>query len=270
MVGKKMNWIIPVMANQFSILASYRVDFWLKFLGKTAATFIASYFIWSAIFYGRGMKPLNGFNFSQMLYYSILAPLVGRISIADEFVGIEEDVFSGSLNRYLILPLPYGLYKFVVYLTRSLMTILQSLCLLLIVFIFDVEGLAQLILWNKILLGFLMALGGCILYFLMAGILEMVSFWQDQVWNLIVGARFVIYFTSGIAVPLSFYPSWMQEILMMTPFPYLVGIPVQFIFMENGPHHFNASVYLFWFFILISLFAFVWVRGKSRYSGVGI
>ena len=264
------SWIFPVVAHEFALLTSYRFDFWMKFLGKTSATFFASYFIWASIFHDRGMEPLNGFTFQQMLYYSILAPLVSRISVADEFVGVEEDVYGGSLNRYLILPLPYGFYKFTVFATRSLMTLCQSLLLLFLVDLFNVAGLSEIIEWPKILVGFACALGGSVLYFFLAGALEMVSFWQDQVWNLIVGTRFIVYFASGLVVPLKFYPPWMQEILLLTPFPYLVGIPVQLIFAREPLTSMHLSVYFFWLFVLIGLFMLVWERGKIRYSGVGL
>lgn len=264
------SWIMPVVANQFSIITSYRFDFWMKFIGKTLATFFASYFIWSSIFEDRSMEPLNGYTFTQMLYYSLLAPLVYRISIGDEFVGIEEDVFGGSLNRYLVLPLPYGFYKLVVFMTRSLMSMAQGLLLLVVVDLLDSGGLSPLIAWHKVFLGLIVALGGGILYFLIAGILEMVSFWQDQVWNLIVGTRFIIYFSSGLMIPLSFYPPWIQDVILMTPFPYLVGIPVQIIFTENTLSTNNIIIYFLWLAILSSCFSMVWTLGKKRYSGIGI
>jgi ABC-2 type transport system permease protein len=250
---------------------SYRTDFWLNFLGRGGSMFLASYFVWEAVYQSRGVVTINGYSFSMMVFYSALAPMINRVAIGSEFVGIQLDIFSGSLNRYLIFPVPYGLVKYLGFLAQGILAMGQCIMVWLVIWWIGGSDMGELVHGDRFLGALAAAFAGNILYFFLAGILEMVSFWHDQVWNLIVMLRFLIYFASGLAIPLEFYPPWAAELLLKSPFPFLAGIPMQIAL--GDPKGWLSmeliAVYLGWFAALLAGFILVWNCGKKQYSGVG-
>src|SRR5690606_11292043 len=70
------------------------------------------------------------------------------------------------------------------------------------------------------------ALLGALLYLAMASILEMISFWVDNIWSLLVMLRFFVSFFGGAFLPISFFPESFAQIITYTPFYYLIHFPV--------------------------------------------
>lgn len=264
-------WGLRVVITELAVIMSYRTDFWLNFFGRGGSMFLASYFVWDAIYKSRGVTIINGYTFSTMVFYSALAPMLNRVAVGGEFVGIQLDIYSGSLNRYLIFPVSYGLIKYLGFLSQGILAIGQ--CLVVWVVLRWVGGaeMFEIARWDYFLWALGAAAAGNVLYYFLAGILEMVSFWHDQVWNLIVMLRFVVYFASGLAIPLEFYPKWIAEILLLSPFPFLVGIPMQIALGDpQGKLTYGLiGVYIFWFIALLFCFSLMWNVGKKNYGGVG-
>ena len=107
---------------------------------------------------------------------------------------------------------------------------------------------------------------------MMASIFEMVSFWADNIWSLMVMLRFIIALFGGLMLPLRFFPDWAQQILNILPFRYLVSFPIKSFFGEL------TTTQLIEGFIIISLWSvvltvvvnFIWSKGQKQYSGIGI
>jgi ABC-2 type transport system permease protein len=107
--------------------------------------------------------------------------------------------------------------------------------------------------------------------FLWEYIIGLLAFWtesstsfQEVVW-LIYAAL------GGIFAPLAFYPQWVQNIAVWTPFPYMLGLPAQLLagkasLADAGR---GALVLLGWLVVFWVVRLLVWRMGLRKYGAVG-
>lgn len=265
-------WMMRVLTSELTRAITYRADFWLNFLGRTGALFATSYFLWSSIFAARGVDQIGHYTFGTMMLYSLLAPLFNRVAVGGEFTNIQKDIYEGSLNQYLIYPIPYPIYRWLVFFAQGLLATLQCAVAVSLIWFLGGEEVRNFIQVDHLVIALLFAFIGNTLYFMLAGILEMVAFWQDGVWSLIVMLRFMIFFMGGLGVPLSLYPDNWRQVIEWTPFPYFVGLPMQIAMNEMTSNQLPLILFrlVLWTGILAATFYGVWRAGNKRYTGVGI
>ena len=125
---------------------------------------------------------------------------------------------------------------------------------------------------SGVALAALAAACGTLLYFALSACLEMVAFWADNVWSLMVLNKLVLHFLGGGLLPLAFFPETMQTVLRCTPFPYLVSFPLRFLMGGMAPSEIWAGfgVMAFWTLALSLSAVWIWRCGVREYAGVGI
>lgn len=265
-----MTWVSHVLAIELKKAFSYRVAFWVQFLLGTATELGVAFFLWRAIFASAGAERLQGFTLHDILYYYLFASFASKITRGADRGYFSDEIYNGTLTRYLLYPLPFLGYKFVTHLAQQLL------------------GLAQLLLAWAILrlaigpsagasFGTLLAgAGTCVLtgylHFNLMSCLEMVAFWQDVVWNLMVMLRFAMNLLGGAMIPLAFFPLWGQHLVTLTPFPTLVAFPARVFLGQVTLHDWLLSAMLlaFWSVVFTFLAREIWARGTRQYSGVGV
>jgi ABC-2 type transport system permease protein len=268
-----MTWAWTVLTLEIRKTLSYRVDFWLGLLGNALAELALAFFLWQTVFEFKGVDSLGGYSFHALMYYYAVAPFVARAVRGYESYGvISQDIYDGSLTRYLIYPVSYYLYKFAIQMANVASTLVQLFVvtsLFLLCFgtpagvTLSALGVSQAV---------LLIMVGCVLYFLLVSSLELVAFWADNVWSLIVMLRFISGFLGGVLIPLSLYPENLRRLIDLTPFPYLISAPAHCFFSPLPQAEFlNTLRMLFiWLMICAVLNVFLWRRGLARYTGVGM
>lgn len=252
---------------------SYRVDFWINAVVGFVVNLLVVWFLWKAIFAESGEAVIGGFTFEGMIYYYILVLLIGKVVRGNEFeAGLAEDIYQGSLTRYLVYPSSYFAFRYA-----------QQLGAMVV-------GFAQLVVFGAIApwvvalpdtmnvgaASIAMALGGILaahfLNFTLIYPVHGVAFWADQVWSLNVVLRLVLMLFGGMLMPLTLYPSWAQDLLMLTPFPYLFYVPVRVLMGEVGVVEWlgGLAIVSLWAGVLGAIGRMVWGRGYRIYTGVGI
>ena len=81
----------------------------------------------------------------------------------------------------------------------------------------------------------------------------------------------VVDFLSGSLFPIDVLPSALQKFLLLTPFPYLLYVPVQ-IYLGKifGPALFEGMIVsLAWLIILWYSLKFIWNKGLRVYQAFG-
>jgi ABC-2 type transport system permease protein len=260
-----------VFILEFKKLASYRVDFWMRMVFSALARVLLSYYLWDAVFKELGVATLGGYSFAGMVYYFVIASLVSNVVLA----GIDffsSEVYDGTLTRYLLYPVSFFLYKFMVGAAYAVLALSQVLLGLFVVSLLVDTPHDVTITWKSVTLGLCATLCAAYLYRIVQGIVELLSFWAENVFGLMVAMYFIINFFGGGLIPLSLFPQWSQDILAFTPFPYMIGFPVQIIvgkigFIDALP---GFCTMIAWSVGLSLFITTVWKRGLRRYSGVGI
>ena len=252
---------------------SYRADFWVAMVGGLLAGVVLPYFMWGAIYDNRTTATLGGFTFAEILTYYIAVTLIAKaVRGADLVIDASNDIYEGGLNRYLLYPTGYLPFKYAQHLGLLVPSALQLVIFAgIFLLVLDVPETVPVTLRTSA-----MALGaavlGNVLYFLFTFPIQLVAFWADNVWSLLVLQRMVGSLLGGLLLPLSLFPERAQEFLKYTPFPCFYAVPVQ-AFMgrltweEWSFHMITATV---WCIVLVMVTRWLWHRGTLQYTGVGI
>lgn len=267
-----LRWIPQAWSLEVRQLLSYRADFWIDFAGSLVVQVVLAYFLWRAIFDFRGVEVIAGFTFESMMLYYVLVPLIEKITRGQEMGFLSREIYDGTLNRYLIYPVNLFAYKLVQHGAIATLALLQLIVVLAVgkLALGQPAGI-ELTLGNAVA-GLAAAMLVGVLYFLLAGCLEMVAFWADNMWSLLIMLRFGIRLLGGGMIPLALFPAWSQPILDKLPFGYLLSFPVRTLMGQVGPAEYAGGllVLLTWIAVFAAVTALIWRRGTLQYSGVGI
>jgi len=256
-------WIGSLISLEIRKILAYRSDFWISFVGQVLIQFLIAKSFWTAIFESKGVQEINGFSLELMTSYYLIMPIANKVLTGENIGFLSREIYDGTFSRYLILPLNFFKYKFTTYLTHSCFFILQLLIVLIV-------SRTQLQ-FDALFFGLLTLFFGAITYFFMSITIELISLWADNIWSLMVMLRFLATFLGGSLIPLELYPSFIMNICLFTPFPYILSAPVRLIMgLDSTDVMLKVWGILFiWSasFFLISLL--VWKKGQYRFQGVG-
>jgi ABC-2 type transport system permease protein len=253
-------------------ILAYRSSFWINFFGTSLGQLGISYFLWSAIFLKSNGKLIGGMNFQMMILYSLLAPMTIKTVMGLTMLDINQDIYTGGLNKFIIYPINYFHFKWVQQMTQSLSRLLQLFVALGIYGVIVKMPIGFHFKTYNVLLFIINIFVSSSLFFVMEALMEVAAFWAENVWSLSVLLRFLINFLSGAWLSLSLFPSWSEPILAILPFRGLVYTPVKMLMGEVGFYAWLQVqlVSITWIIILGLIFSLVWKKGRMLYSGVGI
>jgi ABC-2 type transport system permease protein len=251
----------------------YRADFWITAVLGVVVEFGAAWFLWRAVFSVTGRTEVGGWTLPGMVAYYVAAILLGRLVRGPEFEGVvSNDIYEGSLSRYLVYPASYFGFKYAQAVGAAFPAALQvvvfgSLALLLFPMPADVRV-------TPLSLGMgLVAVGAAsFLHFLLSFPIQSVAFWADNVWSLTVAQRLVAALLGGFMFPLSVFPEWAQYVLHLLPFRLFFAWPVEVVLGRADATAWveglaSAAV---WSAAIAGISWGVWRRGRLRYTGVGM
>jgi len=271
----RFRYVSAIFSLEIRKTLSYRVDFWMHFLGSVFIGLLIAFFLWKAIFDYNQAQTMGGFSFHALMLYYLLIPMTLNIIMpsGSHWIGfISKEIYEGTLNRYLVYPVSFLNYKIISHFSESFIAVIQLVITFsLYLIIFDLPSDYQISL-NGTLLATVSVLFSILMYFHLGACIEMIAFWADNIWSLMVMLRFMITMLGGVFIPLSFFPESFQNVLNTLPFPYLVYFPVQtflgkvsFEIWLNG-----IAITLFWGVFFFALSKVMWKMGTKKYTGVGI
>lgn len=267
-----MRWAVHLFSLEMRKTFSYRVDFWTNFLGGVLTELVVAYFLWDAIYQVRGVPEIGGFSFRAMLLYYVLVALCRRSVMALDQGAISYEIYDGSLNRYLVYPVSLFSYKYISWLANAIVVWLQLLIsfgLFLRIFGAPVDRHLS---FQALLIGSISLWGASSVYYLFSMLFEMVSFWAESVWSLLVMLRFIAQLLGGGMIPIALFPHWSRAYLRYLPFEHMFSVPVRAFMGEVSFSELGASfaVLAAWAVVLWMALGWVWRKGTLQYSGVGI
>lgn len=252
---------------------SYRTEFWLGALAGFAADFGVVWFLWVAVFTTSGKEMIGGRNLDGTIFYYLAVILLAKVVRGNRFEGAaSQDIYEGTLNRYLLFPAPYLWLKYAQHLGMM------------------VPALVEIVLFGGVAVAFLdfppgmhvtigtvgMALGalavGNLLYFLMEFALRLVAFWADNVWSLEVAMWFCASILGGWMLPLSVFPGWAHGVMDLLPFRFFFDFPARALLGEIAAGDWARLMALGagWCCVFGVIGWLIWHRGQLQYTGVGI
>lgn len=249
-------------------LLIYRVNFALWRL-RTVLQLLLVYFIWWTI--SRSQQEVFGYTTASILTYILVAALMRAVILSTKVTDLIDSINSGSVVNFLIKPLGFIRY----YLTRDVADKLFNICF----FIAEVSLLIFLlkppiIIQTKILSlvpFFLSIIGGLIIYFCINFIISLTAFWVENSWGPLFLMSIFLESLGGGLFPIDILPKSLFNILMVTPFPYLIYFPAKLYLgsMSGSEMLYGFSIIFIWILALILLMRLVLNAGFRHFSAVG-
>lgn len=233
------------------------------------APMIASYVLWTAVFADR--THVAGYTFSVLITYQMIAHLLYSLCTGWSVMHtITEEIRNGEMNRYLVRPVPYGLYRAVAFCgyntIYAAILILPAVAVMLILgddFVFTS--------WGNVAVAFTAALIGYWIQYLVVYSFSLLAFWLDEVAAIFYVYIIVSKFASGEMIPVEMFPETIRNVLDWSPFPAIIWFPLQCYLgrMDGADMLHWFCVGLFWLVALLLFARWMWRRGISRYCAFG-
>ena len=106
-------------------ILTYRFEFWVELLVGISLKCAVVYFLWTTLFETLDAPFLKGIPFKLMLTYVILTVSMKEMIIGKTVGVLSDDIYQGSLNKYLIYPSSFVFQKLASHLARTLFYYLQ-------------------------------------------------------------------------------------------------------------------------------------------------
>jgi viologen exporter family transport system permease protein len=252
---------------------SYRADFWINSLVGILVQLSVFWFLTYAMFSASGQPTLGGYTERGMILYYVFVTLTGRIVHSNDLdMGISQDIYEGSLTRYLIYPVSYRAVKYAEQLGAIAPQLIQ---LTLFGFLAPlVVGIPdEVVITPASVAMALIALAlANLLHYLLVIPIQAVAFWADNVWSLVIAKGLIFSFLGGMIAPISLFPEWAQSLLVWLPFPYLYSFPARTLMgrVSFADWAIGLLVAAAWCLVAAALGRWIWRRGELEYTGVGI
>lgn len=262
-----------VFSLQVRKLMSYPVNFWLNAVVTFFVELAAAYFLWSAIFRETGRATIAGFSLAGMIFYYIAAILLGKLVKGQEReMNVSQEIYEGSLTRYLLYPSNYFGFKYAEHLGLILPAVVELVIFGAIAVAIFATPAELSVTPESVLMAAVSVAISNLLHFLLVFPIEAVAFWADNVWALNVMYRFVSQMLGGLLLPLSLFPAWSQPVLDALPFKYLYYVPAMTLLGRVSTREWivGVAVSLGWCAAIGLVNRSIWRRGTLQYTGVGI
>lgn len=224
------------------------------------------------IFMGIWAKASQGGQFDleplTFIRYFLAVFLVRQLTVVWVIWEFEREVVEGKLSPFLLQPIDPVWRHFFSHVSERFAR-MPFIVALLVVFVLLYPQAAWLPSPQALLLGTIATCLAFCLRFIIQYTFSLFSFWTERA-NAIEQFWYLIYtFTSGMIAPLDVFPDAIREIVLWTPFPYLIYFPANLI-VERQTNVVQGFVAIFlWGFIFLILNRWLWRRGLRQYSGMG-
>lgn len=225
--------------------------------------------LWGIIF--KNKISISGFDFRSIVTYYILVEIVDIFYSTTPARVLTRDINTGDLSNYLTKPINYWCYLLFYALGTQIGYVSFSLIFLILSFvIFPSAFFIQTSLLH--ILAFLLLVVVCsLIYFQIFFIVGSLTFWISETTHFRSGIKNLLGVFGGRWVPLVFFPLWAQNLLNLTPFPYLFNAIVRTYqgAVDYGQIITYFSNSIFWLLILFGVSTILWRKGQINYAAYG-
>lgn len=248
----------------------YRADFFLGMIGMLFPLCI-QYFLWTSIFNSGSGTVHFGYTLPGMLSYAAFAVMTSHIVASGFVYGVNNEIKSGGMAKYLVRPMRYMPYEISCFLGgRCVSLVLSSILIISTSIIFNTIW-HNTVSFQNVLLYFLIITLSIVLNFVIYFAIAGVGFWMRDASGAIFIITVVGNIISGGIFPLDIFSGNIQFILKLFPFAYTNYFPVSVLCGRTVGSDIYRGVILQlgWILILLFLQQMVWKRGLKRYTAVG-
>ncbi len=200
--------------------------------------------------------------------YFLAAFIVRQLNVVWVVWEFEKEVVEGKLSMRLLQPLDPGWHHVASHLAERAARFPFIIGLVLVFFAlypeaFWIPSLGQVLLWV------LVVTIAFFLRFLIQYTFALLCFWIERA-NAIEQFWFLFYlFFSGMIAPLEVFPDSVRQVVLWTPFPYLIHFPAALLVGLPVDVIPSLAIMLGWVALFWIVNRWLWRRGLRQYSGMG-
>jgi len=252
----------------------YRANFFFAIAAAVAPVVIQTA-LWIVIYGGSSDgdngSTLFGFTFAQMVAYTVIAQLVSRLVRTGFEYDLNDDIRTGSLDRYLVKPVGYFGFRLFAFLgDKAVQSFVMGALLAVAVAVlsrmlgFSVSLPAVALFCLALLIAFMFN-------FLLFWCVGLAGFWLTEIGFLFEAVRIVIIAASGGIFPLAVFGPRAERVLSLLPFKFTIQFPTELLCgrIPAGDILPSFALAIVWMLALIALGQLLWRRGLRRFAAVG-
>ncbi len=246
----------------YAYMLEYRAELFLWALSGSLPLILMGVWIQAAQGGQFGLSPLD---FTR---YFLAVFIVRQFTIVWVIWEFEKQVVEGRLSPLLLQPLDPVWHHIASHLSERLARLPFGIVLVALFFMlypqaFWVPSLRNLLLFAVAVI-FAFALRFVIQY-----TFALFAFWTERA-SAIESFWFLLYlFLSGLIAPLEMFPEPVREVVLWTPFPYLIHFPAALLIGLPVKLTQGFLVMLGWGMLFFVLNRWLWRQGLKQYSGMG-
>ena len=253
---------------------------WIQSLEYKANTIVGTFaifsglaiefLIWKQVFQTQAISEIRDFTFNGLMAYIFLCMIVGQLKSSwATSIEMIDSIRTGELNKYLIRPISFFTYHFMMFIGHNSLFYMVYTTLL-ILFPVMLPGWVFPTLLH--IVGFIAALLISIylsysIYFCMV----CCAFWFGEVRSLVIAYNIANVVLSGQIIPLKLFPETARNIIYMTPLQFLVDFPVSIATAQLPIQAWLPKMLLAlgWCFVMTLAGRVIYKSGIKVYGGFG-
>jgi len=249
-----------IIKTVFKEYFAYRLSFVLWRL-RIVLSVLVSFFLWNAVF--DKQTSFANYQRDMMLTYILCVNFVNSIVLGTKTAEIAGDINDGTIINRLLKPVNFLIYyAFRDFGDKLLNLVFAAVEFVIIVKLFNITLVPVV----NIPLALIFFTTGIIISFCINLSLSLIGFWTTEVW----APRFVfltlVFFLAGSYFPLDLLPKIVYQILILTPFPYLVYFPTQILLGKTIAWQQPLVISCVWVAITYLIVQIMWKRGNRTFS----
>ena len=247
-----------VFKMSFVKMLTYRMRYYTGIL--TYFLYVSvNYYIWKAAFSGDNSKQINGFTLSEMSTYIVIGWILRSFSYSSIDDEIDSMVSTGQITNYLIRPVNFQFYMLASAVGEATFRIFMfslPIAITLLLF-FPIQQSASG--WNYFYV-FVSAILGFLIFAAINFLIGLLSFYLASIRGVMRAKYFLIQLCSGLLLPLSFFPKYLENILYFLPFQAISYIPLQIYLgkVKSMEIYFSLGLQVLWIALLLLMGQYFW------------
>ncbi len=233
------------------------------------AVMLSLYYFWKTLLLGR--TSFLGYSYSQMLTYVLGMNILRSFALTGRGWELVGEISSGKISSYLVRPLSYHGYALALDLSQKTVHLFAAF--------FEIGALLIFFhppfYWPKSILSLFLFAGALLtaslLFFFLEFIVSSLAFWTSESGGPLFFFELFIQFAAGAFFPLDVLPRFLQKVLSLSPFPYLVFLPINIYLgrVGEGRAFQDLLISFVWTAVFGATSVYVWRKGLLSYSAEG-
>ncbi|MCM3132890.1 ABC-2 family transporter protein [Paenibacillus polysaccharolyticus] len=247
----------------------YKAAFFI-FVVSSFFPIIIKYYLWTVIYDNSPSSVVFGYTSIEMINYTIISSLISKITVTGFKWDVNDDIKNGGLNKYLIKPMPYSVYRLCNYIgNKAIQFIIVIIIPFVVIIAFQIFDFQ--IKYENIPLFLIALLMALILNFFMFYSISLCAFWLHEALGVFLLADVIINFLSGGLFPLDVFGDRVLSILKLLPFQYTIYFPSNVLSGKVEWEEFVMGItyQVIWTGVFIVISKWVWRSGIKAFNANG-